>query len=53
MRPPAFDKEDYKGRNVVERNFNVFKQWRTLATRYNKLALTYRCGAVLQQSASG
>jgi len=21
-RPPAFDKEDYKGRNVVERNFN-------------------------------
>lgn len=24
-RPPAFDKEDYKGRNVVERNFNTFK----------------------------
>jgi putative transposase len=31
-RPPAFDKEDYKGRNVVERNFNIFKQWRALAT---------------------
>lgn len=47
-RPPAFDKEDYKGRNVVERNFNIFKQWRALATRYDKLALTYRGGAVLR-----
>ena len=46
--PPAFDKEDYKGRNVVERNFNVFKQWRALATRYDKLALTYRGGVVLR-----
>ena len=46
--PPAFDKEDYKGRNVVERNFNTFKQWRGLATRYEKLALTYRGGAVLR-----
>ncbi|WP_190265290.1 transposase (plasmid) [Glutamicibacter sp. PAEs-4] len=42
------DKEDYKGRNVVERNFNIFKQWRALATRYDKLALTYRGGAVLR-----
>ncbi len=47
-RPPAFNKEDYKGRNVVERNFNIFKQWRALATRYDKLALTYRGGAVLR-----
>jgi putative transposase len=47
-RPSAFDKEDYKGRNVVERNFNIFKQWRALATRYDKLALTYRGGAVLR-----
>jgi transposase len=45
---PPFDKEDYKGRNVVERNFNTFKQWRGLATRYDKLALTYRGGAVLR-----
>ncbi|MDP9904711.1 hypothetical protein [Arthrobacter bambusae] len=42
---PAFDKEDNTGRNVVERNFNIFKQWRALATRYDKLALTYRGGA--------
>lgn len=47
-RPPSFDPEDYKGRNVVERSFNVFKQWRGLATRYDKLALTYRGGAVLR-----
>ncbi len=47
-RPPAFDKDDYRGRNVVERNFNTFKQWRGLATRYDKLALTYRGGAVLR-----
>jgi putative transposase len=47
-RPPAFDAQDYKGRNVIERNFNVVKQWRGLATRYDKLAITYRGGAVLR-----
>jgi transposase len=47
-RPPAFDAEDYKGRNVVERNFNTVKQWRGLATRYDKLALVYRGAAVLR-----
>ncbi len=46
-RPPAFDPEAYKQRNVVERSFNVLKQWRGLATRYDKLALTYRGGVVL------
>ncbi|MFP5312195.1 MAG: IS5/IS1182 family transposase, partial [Actinomycetes bacterium] len=47
-RPPGFDKKDYNGHNVVERNFNTFKQWRALATPYDKLALTYRGGAVLR-----
>lgn len=47
-RPPKFDAEAYKTRNTVERAFNVFKQWRALATRYDKLALTYRGGAVLR-----
>ncbi len=47
-RPVGLDKEAYKRRNVVERSFNVFKQWRGLATRYDKLALTYRGGAVLR-----
>jgi putative transposase len=47
-RPPAFDAEDYKRRNVIERNFNVVKQWRGLATRYDKLAIVYRAAAVLR-----
>lgn len=46
-RPPTFDSESYKGRNVVERAFNKAKQYRGVATRYDKLALTYRAGFVL------
>lgn len=46
-RPPAFDPVDYRGRNVVERHFNLLKQWRGLATRYDKLAIVYRCAVVL------
>ena len=47
-RPPSFDAETYKGRNVVERSFNDHKQWRGLATRYDKLAAVYRGGVVLR-----
>lgn len=47
-RPPAFDAAAYKGRNVVERSFNDHKQWRGLATRYDKLAIVYRGGIVLR-----
>lgn len=47
-RPVTYDKEAYKRRNVVERSFNTLKQWRSLATRYDKLALTYRSAALLQ-----
>ncbi len=46
-RPLDFDAEDYKNRNVVERAFNKFKNWRGLATRYDKHALVYRGGMVL------
>src|SRR5699024_10279494 len=46
-RPPGFDAELYKDRNVVERAFGLMKQWRGLATRYDKLAVTYRAGGVL------
>lgn len=46
-RPVLFDVEKYKGRNVVERSFCTLKQWRALATRYDKLALTYRAGVML------
>ena len=38
---------DYKNRNVVERAFNHLKNWRGLATRYDKYALVYRGGVVL------
>ena len=47
-RPVSYDTEAYKRRNVVERSFNIFKQWRALATRYDKLALTYRGGVILR-----
>jgi transposase len=47
-RPPAFDPIAYKGRNVIERSFNDHKQWRGLATRYDKLATVYRGGVVLR-----
>ena len=46
-RPPAFDTDTYKQRNVVERGFNRLKQWRGIATRYDKKARNYRAGVVL------
>jgi putative transposase len=47
-RPPAFDAKTYEGRNVIERSFNDHKQWRGLATRYDKRAAVYRGGVVLR-----
>jgi len=49
-RPPAFDAEIYKWRNTVERSFNRLKQWRGIATRYDKYALTYLGGVLLASS---
>ena len=46
-RPPGLDTETYKRRNVVERHFAATKQWRGLATRYDKLAITYRAAVLL------
>lgn len=40
-RPPAFDVEVYKARNVVERCFNALKHKRGVATRYDKLAVRF------------
>ncbi|MFD4237482.1 IS5 family transposase [Streptomyces sp. NPDC058542] len=39
--PPAFDREIYKQRNTVERCINRLKQWRGIATRYEKTATIY------------
>ena len=46
-RPPNFDAESYRGRNVAETDFNKAKQGRAAATRNDKLALTYRAGFLL------
>ena len=46
-RPPAFDTAAYRGRNVVERAFGRLKQWRAVATRFDKHARNYRAGIVL------
>ncbi len=40
-RPPGFDEDVYRGRNVVERCFARLKQFRGLATRYAKRAAYY------------
>lgn len=37
-----FDKEAYRKRNVVERLINRLKQFRRVATRYEKRAANYR-----------
>ncbi|MGA5221585.1 IS5 family transposase [Streptomyces koyangensis] len=46
-RPPAFDRELYKHRNVVERCFNRLKQWRGIATRYDKTVQSYEAAVTL------
>ena len=37
----AYDKEMYKRRNIIERFFHRLKQYRRVATRYDKLAVRY------------
>ena len=46
-RPLAFNKAIYARRNVVERCINRLKQWRGLATRYEKRAVNYRAMVVI------
>jgi transposase len=41
-RPPAFSKQAYRRRNIVERCFAQLKQYRAIATRYDKTALSYQ-----------
>jgi transposase len=46
-RPPGFDAELYRRRNLVERSFNRLKNWRGIATRVDKTARNYRAGILL------
>ena len=41
-RPPAFDRERYRHRNQVQRLMNRRKQFRAVATRFDKLAVRYQ-----------
>ena len=47
-RPPKFDAiSNSKGHNVIQRGYARLKQWRGLATRYDKLGIVYRAAVVL------
>ena len=39
--PIPHDREKYRRRNLVERLFNKLKNWRRVATRYDKTAESY------------
>lgn len=42
------DADDYKNRNVIERSYCHLNQWRAVATRYDRHALTCRAAIVLR-----
>ena len=42
-----FDRPAYRARNVVERSINRLKQYRGIATRYDKLARIFNAGLTL------
>ncbi len=46
-RPPAFDRELYKARNVAERCFGRLKQFRAITIRFDKRADRYKAGVHL------
>jgi transposase len=45
--PRQYDKEIYKNRNQVERFFNRLKNFRRIATRYDKTAIMYMATLVI------
>ncbi|MGW9437052.1 IS5 family transposase [Streptomyces sp. NPDC055607] len=46
-RPCAFDKQLYKKRNIIERCFNRLKQYRAIATRYDKTRESYQAAVTI------
>lgn len=45
--PPPFDPITYQARNIIERAFNRLKDWRAIATRYDKKASNFLAGVCL------
>jgi transposase len=43
----GFDKERYKKRNVIERLIGKLKEFRRVATRFDKLAESFRCFVII------
>ena len=52
-RPPAFDAGRYTERNTVERCFGKLKQFRAVATRYDKREITHQEPSIWHRSGSG
>ena len=50
LAPPPFDAVAYRQRNLIERAFCRLKDWRGIATRYNKLARNFLAGICLAAS---
>lgn len=46
-RAEGFDQQKYKKRNVVERLIGKLKEFRRIATRYDKLAESFRCFVII------
>jgi putative transposase len=45
--PHPFDADAYKQRNLIERMFCRLKDWRRIATRYDKLATNFAAAVAL------
>lgn len=43
----GFNAAAYRRRNVIERCVNKLKQWRGIATRYEKRAVSYRAMVII------
>ena len=50
--PIPYDAEAYRDRNLVERMWCRLKDWRRVATRYDKLAQNYLAGALIAATVS-
>ncbi|MEU5869821.1 transposase [Nonomuraea sp. NPDC047529] len=46
-RPHVYEALTYKHRNLVERCIGKLKQWRAIATRFDKLAGSYLAGVTI------